>query len=335
MQLAYVASLRPLAAWAYSAGAGGGASGSNMKSLFWSARSAAVAVALVAAAPAAQAQQPYFVGQTIEIISPYSEGNEGNSILQEYARAWERLWPGTRAIVRGNAGGSAALAGELLYNAAPDGLTIGIADIDTMLARATGEEMHDASEFALIGAMARRQTIIFGGASAGIDSLDDLYNPVVQPVRATTSNSRITSQLVNALLGTRIQAVTGYSSSEADLAFISGEGGVIIEDIVAGQQFLDDATGTPLLLLMHWEEKDLPAPYDSLPGLSEIPGAEEFAWVPPLLKGLAYGRSMGAPAAIDAARLADLRMAFDAIMADPGFQAAVAPLWNWTRPAET
>lgn len=293
-----------------------------MKSLFWSARSAAVAVALVVAVPAAQAQQPYFVGQTIELLSAYSEGSEGNVFLQEFAHAVERLWPGTRMVFR--PGSSTALTAEILFNAAPDGLTIGSTDTDSLVARATGEDIHDVSDFDVIGALTQRRTLLWGSTAAGITTLEQLHDPIIIAVRSVTSGTRFTSLLLNAYLGTRLTPVTGYSSSEGQLAFFNGETGAAVEDTVSGLEFIANGVGTPLLLLVARDDNPVVAPYDTVPRLVDQRGAEEFAWVPEFLKGIAYGRAIGVPKGLDPQKLEDLRDLFMQVMVEPGFVAAMS-----------
>ena len=251
---------------------------------FISAASLAVAFAMLPTA--VSSQEPYFAGQTIELLTSYSDGSRGNTIMREWGQAFERLNPDSHVIVRNNSGGTSALAAALLADAEPDGLTIGTSDIDSIVSRAIGEDIQDISKFAIIGSLSRKQDTLFASIDSGIRSIDDLKErTAIIPVRSTLSNDYIVSLLVNTYLGTRIRPVTGYSSAEAELAYQSGEGQLVILTEAETLQAIKDGTGVPLVALT-------PGRLDGdgkLPGLKDLSKNNDTIWLADLIGSFVSG----------------------------------------------
>lgn len=87
------------------------------------------AVAAQPAAPAAPAmeEKPYFEGKTIRLIANHPPGGGADLNARTVARNLGRLVPGNPRIVVLNKVGAASLVGaHFVYNAKPDGLTLGV-----------------------------------------------------------------------------------------------------------------------------------------------------------------------------------------------------------------
>jgi tripartite-type tricarboxylate transporter receptor subunit TctC len=299
----------------------------------WKSRAAAVGRQLIGAAgllaavalpPAAFAEEPYFDGQTIDFLSGASAGNEGNALYQEWANALERLHPNTRVIIHSNSGGSSALNAALLADAKPDGLTVGTSDMDSMLARATGDEIKDITQFAILGSLNRRRESLFASTSSGIKSLDDLKAAsAVMAVRSTQSNDYFLALFLNASFDIRIKPVTGYSSAERELAFQSGENQLMIFSKQEAEKALADGIGVPLLALT---DAPLDGDLANVPTLASLRGNARFAWVKDLILSFGYSRIFATQKDVPADRLETLRETFMAIVQEPEFVAAATPL---------
>lgn len=280
--------------------------------------------ATVALAPwIAVAQSPFFVGQRIEILSNASEGSSENGHLQEFARAIERLYPGTSVVARANTGGTSALAAAMLAAAAPDGLTMGSSDMDSLLQRASQPDLHAISEFTMIGSMRRSSAPLFASAASGIETVDDLVartEPALLGVRSTASSGYLSALFANAMLGTRILPVTGYGSAERDLAFLNGEVDLILRTPDAGVRIIEDGTGRAVL---RFDDTDIPALFGAPPALSQFDYDPAYQWIVDYLNASTYSRILGVPDGVPADRVAALRELFVQVMAEPGFIAAV------------
>jgi tripartite-type tricarboxylate transporter receptor subunit TctC len=276
-------------------------------------------------APArAISEEAYFSGPTIELLSSYSDGSSGSTIMQEWGKAVERLHPDVRVIVRNNSGGTSALAAALLADAQPDGLTIGTADMDSIVAKATGSDIHDISQFAVVGSLSHGVDILFASPKSGIASVADLRDKTwIVAVRSSLSNDYFTSLFLNAYLDTRIKPVAGYSSGEGDLAFLSGEAQLAFESTARGAKHIADGTGIPILVLGPALADD---PFANVQALNDLKGNEEFNWVLNLIDSHTYGRLLAAPPDTPPDRLEAIRDLFMEAAAEPTFVAAATPL---------
>lgn len=266
----------------------------------------------------------FLTGQTLELLSGYSEGAEGGLTIQEWGKAAERLVPGLTVVFRPNPGGSVDLTYSLLAAAAPDGLTIGTHNTDSLIAREGGERGIDISRFDIIASLSRNIDVLLASTTSGITSLADLQardGPVILPVRATVSGQYFQGLFTNALFGTRIRPVTGYSSGERDLAFLSGEAELIIKPVGVALRFLRDGTGVPIL---KFGRDPLPAPYPPLPAISEFEHSSDFGWIAQYFETATATHILAAPKGMPEDRLATLRDVFWRAAHDPALEAAVA-----------
>ncbi len=277
------------------------------------------ALGLAILPPTASAQEDFFTGRTIELLSGFSEGAVSSQVLQELGRTVERLYPGTRVVFRSNPGGSAALTETMILEAKPDGLTLGTVNNDSLIAKAMGEQSFDITEFDIVVSVSTASRVLFANPQSGIDSVDDLVGrsePAFFPVRSTSSGMYYTGLLTNAALGTRIKPVTGYGSSERELAFMNGEVQLAFLAPIAAARTLEDGTSVALLSLI---DTELPAYLGHPPRLSGMQVNPEFAWVVEFFNLMAASSTLAVPKGVPPDRLEALRAMFYAAATDPGF----------------
>jgi tripartite-type tricarboxylate transporter receptor subunit TctC len=268
----------------------------------------------------------FLAGQTLELLSGYSPGSTSALVMQEWGRAVERLLPDTQVVMRSNAGGTSALAAAQLAAAAPDGLTLGTVNTDSLLANYTGEDVHDISEFAIVASLNAVLDVLYAATGSGIGSIEDLIareEPTILPVRSTVSGAYFQGFLANALLGTRIQPVTGYSTGERELAFLSGESQLIIKSAPFGARYVEDGNG---IAILRFSDAAAPASFGNPPALSGLPIDPEFRWAVDFFNTLSPTHIFATRKDVSAERLQALRDVFMRATADPRFVAAVAPL---------
>jgi len=300
---------------------GQGATGISRRALVAGAGGLAASAGL--APGGALAQSPFFAGQRIEILSGNSEGSVANSQMQAFATAIERLYPGTLVVVRANTGGTSALTAAILAEAGPDGLTLGTSDIDSLLQRTSQPGLHDITEFTVIGSMRRSSSLLFASTLSGIESVDDLIEraePALLAVRSTASSGYLTALFCNAMLGTRIRPVTGYGSSERNLAFLNGEADLIFRTPDFGVQFIEEGTARAIL---KFDDLEIPDLYGDPPALSDLAYDRAYRWIAEYFRASAYSRILVVPPGVPTDRVEALRDVFMQVMADPDFGAAV------------
>jgi tripartite-type tricarboxylate transporter receptor subunit TctC len=285
---------------------------------------ALTASALVAlGASTSSAQESYFAGKTIELLSGFSEGAVSGQVLQELGRTVERLYPGTRVVYRSNPGGSSALTETMILEADPDGLTLGTVNNDSLIAKVMGEQSFDITDFDIVVSVATSSRVLYANKQSGIRSVDDLVNrpaPAFLPVRSTSSGMYYTTLLTNAALGTRIKPVTGYGSSERELAFMNGEVQLAMLAPTAGARSLEDGSAVALISLI---DSELPTYFGEPPRLSAMAVNSEFGWVVDFFNLMAGSSTLAVPKGVPPDRLEALRAMFYAAAVDPDFVAQV------------
>jgi len=281
-------------------------------------------IALVLGAPLSHAQETYLAGQTLELLSGFSEGSSGAVVMQEWGKAVERVLPDTRVVYRPNAGGSTELAYALLADAAPDGLTVGSHSTNSLIGGREGERDLNITNFAVLGALTRTVDILVASTASGITSIDDLRArqvPVVLPVRATVSGDYFEALFVNALFGTRIKPVTGYSSAERNLAFQSGEADLIIKQYIDAIPFIEDGGG---IAIMKFGDGAVPDILGDPPAMSSLDHDPAFEWIIDYLNATTATRIIATRKDVPADRLAALRAIFMQAASDPRFVEAAS-----------
>ena len=271
------------------------------------------------------AQENPFAGRTIEFLSGYDESSIANPPLRQLVLSMERILD-ARIVYRTNPGGTTESTAALLASAPPDGLTIGTADIDSLLAKALGRVDLDITEFRILGCLDLDLDTLFANAESGITSITDLLTrdpPANLPVRATTSGGYMYGLLINAVLGTRIRPVTGYGSSERDLAFLTNEGQIAFVNLDEAERLVADGAGLPLLKTA---DVTIPPAAGNPPALSEFPANPRYAWVVDYLNSAIYSNIIAAPKGVPETHLEVLRAAFLQACTDPAMIAVSQPL---------
>ena len=284
--------------------------------------------AMLVASPLAPAfaQIGFPAGATIEVLSSGSDGSGSGTLFQALCVAMERASPSTRFVFRPNSGGSAAMIATLLAESAPDGLTIGGVDIDSLIAKFSGEQDYDVTDFAIIGSLARDIDLLFASTASGLASVEDLKSldePAILPVRSTSSGSYFQGLMLNAALGTRILPVTGYDSGARDLAFFTGEADVSFLGFDTALKAVADGTGVPLLKTANIE---LPEELAGLPALTTFDLEPQYRWVAAYLDAAVYTDILACPKSTPPDRIAALREIFMRAVSDPDLVAIAAPI---------
>ena len=233
-------------------------------------------------------------------------------------------------VVRNLPGATSLIMTNQLYNVAKrDGTVIGMPlsniplEPRLKLISPDGSNVKfDVARFGWIGTPVQEPQITWVWHTAPARNLDDLRSNLIR-MGATTSSADnyILPTLVNRLLGTRMQVVTGYiGQNEINLAVERGEvqgNNTGLSNITVNKaDWLRD--GKVRILLQFGAER-LPALPD-VPAVAELAGTEEDR---ALLRFYAIkfnmARPLAAPPEAPPERLAALRAAFDATMKDPRY----------------
>lgn len=287
----------------------------------------AVAASCVLVTLSASAQEAYFRGKTISLI--YGGGTGGG--YDTYARMLQPHYakhiPGNpRIIVKSVPGAGTLVAANYLWEIAQaDGTEIGTVGSGTATAELleTQNIRFDPRKFVWLGSMTSDVSVALAWHATGITNIKDTFErKMIVGGGGPTSGNVIFPLLLNRLLGTKFEIITGYKSSgEAMLAVERGELDGIISwnysSIRASRLYLVQQKKINLLLQFALSKhEELP----DVPVVTELArNDEERAILELIFARQEMGRPFLAPPATPPAVAKILREAFDATMKDTEF----------------
>jgi tripartite-type tricarboxylate transporter receptor subunit TctC len=290
-------------------------------------RVAAVAALLVGFAGTAAAQTPaaFFKGKSISLQIGFGVGGEDDLWARTISRFMGNHIPGNPMVVPQNVPGSGGLlVANRLYNTAPkDGSVIGLINRGIPFEPLLGGQgaQFDALKFNYLGSPGRDTTVCAARKDAAAKSLADLATKeLVVGGTGSGADTAIYPRILASLLGLKIRVVNGYKGShDIQLAMERNE--------VQGICLAFDSLSRGTLAREGRVNVLLQAALTPDPRLKDVPMAIESARSPDERKALelffaraAIGRPFVAPPGLPQDRLAALRQAFDATLADAAFR---------------
>ena len=284
--------------------------------------------ALELATTAAAADEPFYKGKTISFIIGSDVGGGYDAYSRLMVRHLGNHLAGTPSIVAQNMPGAGAIrATNQLYNVArKDGTVIGMVDQAIYLSQILGtpELMADATKFNWIGRILSNSAVLFAWHTAPVQKAEDLFTKEMI-VASTGTASRLNWQVLNAVVDTKFKIISGYKgTADSRLAMQRGEVHGLSMPWSAlkneAGEFLKDKSITLILQTgadKHRELQNLPRMVDLARNDDERQLLTLFA------SPSTVGRSVVAPPGLPAERVAELRKAFMAAIADPALIADV------------
>jgi len=281
--------------------------------------------AALAGAAWAEPEADFFKSHPVTLYIGYAPGGGYDLQCRIFAAYLGKHLPGNPVVVPKNqpGAGSLRLANEL-YNVLPkDGTALGMIGEALVLQQVLGSPQvaFDATKFEWIGRIVESGSVLVVRPDAPIANIEDaLRHETTIGVPGAGSVNALTLNVLDYVLGTKFKVVSGYEgSAQIRLAVERGE--------------LEGSGSTPWPVDKRWvlEQKLHPIYQATLeptldPDLSGVPTVLQLArndderalfrffWLYTVI-----GRSIVAPPGLPAARLAVLRAAFDATVADPNF----------------
>ena len=291
-----------------------------------------LALALLADAPArADSVADFYRGKSITVVSAGEAGGAHGVYAQLISAHIKAHVPGNPSIViQHMVGAGGNLAMNYLYNAAPrDGSYIGVPLQDLIVNARIGVaavKYDPAAALYLGGADVTRTTVTVMKAS-GVASLEDARRKeVLMGASGKSGQNYVIPTVLNNVLGTRFRVVMGYPGINAvNLAMERGEvhGHAVSWPVIAGtkKEWIAQKLISNLVTIALEREPELP----DVPALAELVTSDDNRTLIALLTApAALGRAWVAFGDIPKDRLAALRAAFAATMADPAFLADAA-----------
>jgi len=294
----------------------------------------AIAVLLLAAAAwplevCAQTVEEFYRGKSITMLVGGGAGGGYDTYARIFARHVTKHIPGNPNIVAKNMPAAAGLAaaGTLYTTADKDGATIAAftngAAMDPLFGNASAR--YDAQKFNWLGSIGKLQNVCATWHLSPVKSITAARSrEVIVAAAGATSNTAIVPRALNALIGTRFKVIAGYDTGAGlTLAVERGEA-----EGICGLSWSTMKASRP-----HWIRDKLlniivQMGLSKLPDLPDVPSALDLVVDPESKQVLELilirqeaGRPFAAPPGVPADRLAALRRAFDATLADAEFRA--------------
>lgn len=276
----------------------------------------------------AQSADDYFKNKSLRFTVVYNPGGTYDLYSRLVIAHLSRHIPGHPAIVIQYMPGAGGMTGTLyLYGRAEqDGTQIGMLPRDIAVNQMLHPETsrYDARRFNWIGRIASYTGVVFVAAHTGVTAADDLRRIVVAAgAWGATTDSFVTPTLLNALGGTRMKIVTGYSgAAEVDLAIERQE----VDGRVASWTSVKTTHGPWLaagrIAVLFQTGLKPHADLPRLPLITDLATSDEGRQILEFMNSdSSIGWNVVAPPNVPADRVAILRAAFDATLQDPEFLA--------------
>jgi tripartite-type tricarboxylate transporter receptor subunit TctC len=287
-------------------------------------------VAVPAAAPAQEAT-PFYQGKTIRIV--ISTGVAGGyaeyaHVLADHMRA--HIAGAPRFIVQSMPGAGGLLAANYLYTQAPqDGTTIGIVHSSVPLTPIWGNKgvRFDSLKFNWVGAFDRVDGMCIAWHDSPVKTWADMLSKDYT-VGSSGAGSQMDTYpaILNRLFGTKIKVIAGYKDgTSVYLAMERGE----LDGRCGGQLTVIKST-RPWWLTEHKISVPIVVADKRSAEFPDTPAIMEFVkdeatrqQLGLILISQNLDRPVMLPPNVPAARVKELRDAFDATMADPAFRADI------------
>jgi len=298
-----------------------------MKARFSATVWAGLLLASAAALPAqGQSVADFYRGKTVNVLIGVGVGGEYDLQARLVARHIGKHIPGNPTVVPQNMTGAGGIkmANFLFTQAGRDGTNIGMLGNNFPATQAVGAEgvQFDAVKFLWLGSIAPVVETMAVWHTAGVKTVADLQQKeIVAGASGKGAITYIYPSMMNEFLGTRFKIVTGYpGGNQINLAMERGE-------VQARNNTWSSWKATKPTWL---RDKEIFIIVQAGPRAGDLdaPSVEDFArtaddrkLIELVTSGTHLGRPMATTPDVPADRLAALRAAYRATMADPEFRA--------------
>jgi tripartite-type tricarboxylate transporter receptor subunit TctC len=293
---------------------------------------------LIASASAAMARADavadFYKGKEITIQIGFGPGGGYDTTTRLFAQHFTRHMPGNPAVIVQNAPGAGSMkVANALYAVAPkDGTALGVFASSTALEPLFGNKAatYDPRRFEWIGSLHRdiASCALWQGAGQGIRDLPGLIKAARTVTFGSTSPTAITSQhplFLKRVLGANLRIIYGYKGTkDVSLAMMRGEvdGSCGMFETSARSAFGQHIhTGELKMVVQFGRDRTVPFFGDATPLYTMLATEDQRRVADVIFRQTELARPLAAPPGTPKDRVAALRKAMLATLADPALQA--------------
>jgi tripartite-type tricarboxylate transporter receptor subunit TctC len=172
----------------------------------------------------------FFEGKTITIVVPYNPGGGFDSFARLLEPHLEEELDGVQVNVENRPGGGGLIGANEVFQADPDGLTIGIINYPGAVfaeqTQADGAEFTN-SDWTFLARLGAINPIVYTGENSGYDdfqSMIDAEEPITFGIGGVGSDAYYATLVLSKVLDFPAEIIAGYpGGGEADAALLVGE----------------------------------------------------------------------------------------------------------------
>jgi tripartite-type tricarboxylate transporter receptor subunit TctC len=290
-----------------------------------------LAAAALASSVAAQDGADFYKGKTVTYIVATAAGGGYDAYGRLVADFMQKHLPGSTFVVRNMPGAGHIIGANAIYNARPDGLTIGTFNTGLIYNQLVGREgiKFDLTKMSWIGKAASDPRVFVIHSGSPIKSFKDLREAKQTANFATSgvgSASYVETKILTDALGLPVKIIAGYSGQEDMMAMRRNEITGIIGSRSSFEDFVKNGYAR-FIAQIGGSEKDVP----QLASLVTDP--EGRALVALIQSQGEIARLTAGPPRIPADRLQALRTAYRRALEDKELQARAEKLGRPVEPA--
>jgi tripartite-type tricarboxylate transporter receptor subunit TctC len=277
---------------------------------------------------AAASVEQFYAGRTVSVMISSSTGGGYDIYARLIAKYIGNYIPGHPNLIAQNRPGAAGI--NLLnwaYNQGPrDGSMFFTLHVFLPVQQAIGGKSvrYDIGQLVSIGRVSAGNALTGAWHATGVSTIEDIRNrPLIVGATNPSSNSAIFPTMARKLLGANFKVITGYKGGdEVMLAMERGElegfGSFGVESLKSSHpEYMTEHLIRPMIQWGLKRDRDWP----DVPLASELARNElDREGVELISAQMDVGRSYYLPPGVPPNRVAALREAFSAVIADPAFQ---------------
>ena len=283
------------------------------------------AALLLSAGGAQAAEADYFNGKTVTYIVATGAGGGFDFYGRLVAKHMQKNLPGSTFVVRNMPGAGHMLGLNYIYNAKPNGLTLGTFNTAMILNQILEKKgvRFDMAKMDYLGKLASSYQILMISTKQPYRTIADLQKSgkVLKMATGGPGSGRwMFSKIAERALGLKFRLIPGYNGPTATLAVMRGEIDIMTGSIESNKQTVDQGRGHFIAVFSPHREKL----YPNMPTVRELtddPDNKALARIVETIGGA--WRITGVTPGVPKGRLAAMRAAYKKGVLDPAFGEAV------------
>lgn len=219
-----------------------------------------------------KADVAFFEGKTITFIVTTKPGGGYDTYGRLVARYLQKHLPGSTVIVKNVAGAGHIIGTNEIYNAEPDGLTIGLTNHGLLFQQLVGAEgiKFDLANMTWLVRLVAEPRVMVVGTKTPYKTIDDVVNaskPVKIGTDAVGASDYADAHMLQKGLGLNLAVIPGYGGKENELAVMRGEIDGLVGSWSSVRPFVESGEGRVILQVSARKAA----------GLEQIPIAKDLA----------------------------------------------------------